>query len=111
MAQQAQMIPDYRRIYLDIIRVKFPEKELELASILGKKDLNALDVINLNNQIFYPNQKEVLYANQKYKTYDRKAIFQILDFQKKKKLTNTAVADYFSISRNTISKWKKKFIF
>lgn len=111
MAQQTQMIPNYQRIYLDIIRLKFPEKELELASILGKKDLNTLDVINLNNRIFYPNRKEQLSKNQKYKTYDRGTILRILDVQKKKRWTNTEVADYFSISRNTISKWKKKFIF
>jgi len=101
--------PDYKRIYSDLIKLEHPEKKVECEKILSKKVLSNLDVISINIIIFGNNDKNLTF-NQRYRSYDTETILQILDYQKKDKLTNYEVAAYFKISRNTISKWKKKFL-
>lgn len=97
--------PNYAKIYSDLIRLKYPEKEALCKKILLKREeLSIIDVIKLN-LIISPNNP----YNQKYKSYDKETILHILDYQKKNNLTNAQVACHFKMSRNTISKWKKKF--
>lgn len=100
--------PNYQRIYNDLIDKMFPEKKSSLQSILEKETLTVLDIINLNNQIF--GQTNHGFRTKKHRSYDRKAIFKILDYQKKNKLNNKEVALKFQMSRNTIAKWKKIFM-
>lgn len=100
--------PDYRRIYEDIIAVKFPEKKEKCARILlGKEDLSALQVLELNTIIFC---KEVTKESQKLRSYKKSDILEILDYQKQNKLNNSQLALYFKLSRNTVAKWKKMFL-
>ncbi|MCL8538634.1 helix-turn-helix domain-containing protein [Chryseobacterium gallinarum] len=94
--------PDYIRIYSDLIRKKLPHKEETCRQILSKPKLDSLDVINLNTMLFGSHTE-----NQKYRAYDEKAIKEILIYQKKYKLTNSQLGKTFSISRNTITKWKR----
>ncbi|MGG7549784.1 helix-turn-helix domain-containing protein [Chryseobacterium arthrosphaerae] len=94
--------PNYKKIYLDLIRKKFPSKEENCNKILSKEKLEILDVIALN-MILFGNCS----ANQKHKAYDEKAIKKILSYQKKHKLNNIQLANKFSLSRNTIGKWRK----
>lgn len=102
--------PDYKRIYSDILNEKFPEKSSEFGKLLDKKQLSALDIINLNKKIFGIPDKEISEENQKTRSYSKSDILQILDYQKKYNLNNSQLARHFSLSRNSITKWKKMFI-
>jgi len=108
MAEQESMIPNYKNIYLDIISKKFPSKTDTYEKILSKKILSNYDVIVLNKELF-PNAKNQT-ENQKLKSYTKETILKILDYQKAKKLNITELARHFSISRNTIAKWRKIYI-
>jgi hypothetical protein len=101
-----QLIPDYKRIYSDILNAKYTEKIPYCLSILNKKILSSTDIIRLNEIIF--GTKGNLY-NQKHKSYDRLAILEILEYQKKNNMNNVQLANHFKLSRNTITKWKKLF--
>jgi hypothetical protein len=104
--------PDYKRIYTDLVNEKYPEKKSEHISLLSKEKLSVLDVITLNKILFTNDgeDKETSDFNQNHRAYDRQAILQILDYQKKWKYTNSQLASHFKLSRNTITKWKKKFL-
>lgn len=99
--------PYYKKIYSDILTKKFPEKVNECKSILSKKELSILDIIQLNQQIFGYN--EIFSDNQRLRSYDNQSIVEILEYQKKYNLNNTQLSIHFKLSRNTIAKWKSKF--
>lgn len=108
--QKVNSSPDYKRIYMDIIKKKHPQK-LELCqSILKKKELKILDVIKLDELIFNRPNKEEHVFNQKHRFYDKSTVLEILDFQKKNNYNNSQLAKHFNISRNSITKWKRLFI-
>lgn len=97
--------PNFKRIYIDMIRLKYPGKTKELLKILDKEILTDYDLLQLNKSLFGNQQ-----YNQKLKAYDRETILRILDFQKNNNLNNTQLASHFKLSRNTVTKWKKIFI-
>lgn len=101
--------PDYQRIFEDIIIKKYPERKEEFKHYLEKKQFSIMDVITLNSKIFNLKDKETLAFNQKRKSYDQKTILKILDYQQKERLNNTQLANYFNLSRNTVSKWRKLY--
>ncbi|KFC21606.1 hypothetical protein [Chryseobacterium sp. FH1] len=98
------MKPNYKNIYTDIIQNKYPNKQNDCALILKKSNLSELDVIALNKIIFGKAD------NQKYKSYNKTTILEILDYKKKKKLNDSQLANHFQLSRNTVAKWKKMFL-
>lgn len=102
-------IPDYKRIYSDLIAEKFPNRE-ECKMILKKNILSELDVINLNNILFKDNNRDTVSFNQKHRSYSQETILEILDYQKKNKMNNIQLAAHFKLSRNTVAKWKKIFM-
>ncbi|WP_294282508.1 helix-turn-helix domain-containing protein [uncultured Chryseobacterium sp.] len=93
-----------------MIRIKYPEKEVACSYILEKEEIGFLDIIKLNTIIIGKASKERSPENQKLKSYDKRAILQILDYQKKHKLNNSKLAAHFKLSRNTVAKWKKLFL-
>ena len=97
--------PNYKKIYMDIIADKFPDKQTLCNPILSKATLSTLDVIKLNSIIF--NQSPKNSTNGKLKMYDKETIQSILNYQTVNNLNNIEVAKHFNLSRNTISKWKK----
>ncbi len=99
--------PNYKRIFQDIIKMKYPHKEERCRNILDKKELLVMDVININQMIFGTKDKESFAFNQSHRSYNTKTILEILDYQKKNKLNNSELALHFKMSRNTITKWKK----
>lgn len=103
-------IPDYKRIYTDMIQKKYPHKKEECRTILEKNKLTTLDILKLNNIISDVHDCVVCISNQKHKSYDSETIIKILKYQKKNKITNYQTAVYFNMSRNTITKWKKKYL-
>ncbi|MET3037668.1 helix-turn-helix domain-containing protein [Chryseobacterium sp. NRRL B-14859] len=98
-------IPDYRKIYTDLIHKRFPEKS-HLLALLDKKELTALDIIDIDNRL----SPLVQIDNPKFRSYDKKTILKILDYQKKNRYSNIEIEREFGISRNTISKWRKMFL-
>ncbi|MBB6371845.1 helix-turn-helix domain-containing protein [Chryseobacterium shigense] len=96
--------PDYKKIYIDILKKKYPEKAERCTVILQKEQLTSLDVVHLNEIIF---GKESAVKNQAHKSYDTEAIHEILNYQSKNSLSNSQLARHFRISRNTVAKWKK----
>lgn len=110
MDKQVQKIsPDYKKIYTDIIEEKFPHKKNELLPLLTKNILNTIDILELNDKIFNTVDKPINLQHQNHRSYQKSDIFLILDYQKKHQLNNSQLAQHFSLSRNTVSKWKKIF--
>lgn len=98
--------PDYQKIYMDLLKMKFPEKEKECLPLLQKKNFSQLDVIKLERILF----NEQSLNNGIHRSYDKSTIFKILDYQKKNNLNNSEVAKHYGLSRNTVAKWKKYFL-
>ncbi|WP_228439982.1 helix-turn-helix domain-containing protein [Chryseobacterium phocaeense] len=101
--------PDYKRIYEDLIKIKFPDKEAKCIRILRKKKLSELDIINLERIIFGKLSHEESSKNKRHRSYDKAVIFKILKHQKIHGLTNTELAVHYGLSRNTVAAWKKRF--
>lgn len=103
-------VPDYKRIFKDMISIRYPDKELLCAAILTKDQLTRMDVIALNNIITGKVDRYRFAENQRLKSYDKQSVFRILKFQKDNRLNNSQLARHFKISRNTITKWKRIFV-
>ena len=101
--------PNYKKIFNDLLVLKFPDKKEQCLIFLNKKELSRLDIIKLNKIIFGENISENL-NGRNHRSYDKSTIFKILDYQKKQKLNNIQTAKYFGLSRNTLAKWKKIFL-
>ncbi|PVV55081.1 helix-turn-helix domain-containing protein [Chryseobacterium sp. HMWF035] len=97
--------PNYNKIYIDLILIKFPERVDEFLPFLKEKTLSNLEVLTLNNRLFDSLSSD--FSNGKHRAYDKNSILYILDYQKKNKLNNTQLANHFKLSRNSITKWKK----
>jgi DNA-binding transcriptional regulator YiaG len=98
--------PDYKKIYTDIIEEKFPDKMNNFRIMQKIETINTvIDIIALNRMIFGKQELLVESKNQKLRSYDQRSILNILEYQKKNKLNNTQTANYFRMSRNTLSKW------
>ncbi|SHM72835.1 hypothetical protein [Chryseobacterium polytrichastri] len=102
-------IPDYKKIYADIIEMEYPHKKEECFHILDKENISLLDVLRLNCIIFDIYDSEISILNQQLKAYDEDSIMYILDYQNKNRLTNSEIAIHFKLSMNTLTKWKKLF--
>jgi hypothetical protein len=100
-------VPNYKRLYQDILTMKYPDRIKDYQYLLSKTELSVLDVIYLNDKLFTSSNNTS--CNQKYKSYDKYAIFEILDYQIKNGLNNSELSRHFKLSRNTIIKWKKLY--
>lgn len=105
-----KLVPDYNRIYNDIIIKKIPDKRTCCMRLLQKESLSVLDIIELNEKIFGIPDKKTFAANQRHGSYRKTDILKMLDYQKKNQLKNTQFAIHFKLSRNTVTKWKKGFV-
>jgi DNA-binding transcriptional regulator YiaG len=99
-------MPDYKSIYSDIISLHYPEKVSEYSKLLEKKNMSSLYILELEMKIFGNTDT----ANKKHRSYTKEDILEILNYQKKHKLNNMQIANYFHLSRNSIAKWKKIFL-
>jgi len=102
--------PNYKRIYTDMVLKKFPEKKQLVHSFLSKKEITELDILEINAKLFGSRNKKITEINSRHKSYSKKVILKILEYQKKYRLNNTQTAHHFSLSRNTVAKWKKLFM-
>lgn len=101
------MKPNYKKIYTDLLNRKYPEKKQLCAYILNKPEIEALDVIELNELIF-SGKKSNASKNQSFRSYDEQTVLKILNYQKKNRLNNIQLANHFKLSRNTVARWKKE---
>lgn len=101
---------NYKRIYQDLLTMKFPDKIRDCQSLLDKKELTGLDIIQLNEKIFDDPNKQTTMYNQQLRSYIKSDILKILEYQDKYQLNNTQLAIHFKLSRNTVAKWKKIFM-
>lgn len=97
---------NYKKIFQDILDLKFPEKKELRTIVLEREITNFYDVLSLNKLIFGDENTE-----NKHKSYDSSTITKILNYQKQNKLSNVEIAQKFNLSRNTVSAWKKKISF
>lgn len=92
-----------------MLKADHPEK-LEDPKI--QKLLNGLrtteEILNFNDLIF-EQSKESLKSNQQLKTYDKKTILKLLQYQKKHDFSTSYMSRQYKISRTTIAKWRKMF--
>ncbi|SEW49264.1 hypothetical protein SAMN05421841_4074 [Chryseobacterium wanjuense] len=103
------MRPNYKKIYLDMLKQDQPEKlqDPKIQSLL--KNLKTTeDVLNFNELVF-KQSKESLRNNQKLKTYDKKTMLKLLQYQKKHGFSTSFMSKKYKISRTTLAKWKKTF--
>lgn len=104
--QRGKITPDYRSIYSDIISQQYPDKASEYNKLLEKNTMSSLYILELEMKIFGNTDA----ANKKHRSYTKEDILEILNYQKKHKLNNMQIANYFHLSRNSIAKWKKIFL-
>lgn len=102
-------MPNYKKIYSDIITEMHPKKMNDCSHILNKSELSYMDVLSLNKIIFGTDNKENNVINPKFRSYDKKTIIDMLTYQKKYKLNDSQLSAQFNMSRNSIAKWKKAF--
>ena len=107
--QQRVIIPNYKRIYEDLLDRKYPHKKEACKAVLAKEKLSSIDVFLLNNLIFDKDIRDEHESDQKYRSYDKASILKILQYQKRNNLNNSQLAKHFGLSRNTVAKWKKMF--
>ncbi|REC63563.1 helix-turn-helix domain-containing protein [Chryseobacterium pennae] len=103
-----EFLPNYKKIYVDILTKKFPHKHEECQDLLQKQKLSALDIIALNKKIFGKDEYNVS-RNQKHRSYKESDILEMLDYQKKHKINDSQLAKHFNLSRNSVTKWKRIF--
>lgn len=101
------MTPNFKRIFNDMINMKYPKKRLSCIAILAKKELTQLDILKLSELIHPERSKSRNQFNQQHKAYNKATIKSILDYQLRHNLTNTATANHFKLSKTTLHKWKQ----
>lgn len=103
------MRPNYAKIYQDMLKQDQPDKLKEPKVQALLKNLKTTeDVLNFNELIF-KQSKESLRNNQKLKTYDKKTMLKLLQYQKKHGFSTSFMSKKYKISRTTLAKWKKTF--
>lgn len=107
--KKTAMKPNYRKIYQDMLKLEHPEKlkDPKIKELLKKLNTTE-DVLNFNEKIF-KQSKESEKNNQKLKTYDKKTMLKLLEYQQKHGFSTSYMSKKYKISRTTIAKWKKTF--
>lgn len=103
-------VPDYKKIYTDLITLKYPHLMENCRVFLEKDYLMSYDVLKISSIITNKDDQEAISFNARHKSYDPVTILKILDYQRKYKCSNLQLAEYFKLSRNTVTKWKKLFL-
>ncbi|SIQ45652.1 hypothetical protein SAMN05880573_105216 [Chryseobacterium sp. RU33C] len=101
--------PNYKKIYHDIILKICPERETEFNFFLEKENLFSWDIVRLDNLIFHSKDSDSIIFDQRHRSYDDETIIYIINYQEENKLNNSLTSKYFRISKNTLTKWKKRY--
>ena len=92
-----------------MLRLEHPDKleEPKIRELL--KRLNTSDDVLKFNERLFEQSKESSKNNQKLKTYDKKTMLKLLQYQRKHGFSTSYMSKKYKISRTTIAKWKKNF--
>lgn len=103
------MRPNYKKIYQDMLKLEYPDKlkDPKIKELLGKLDTTE-DVLKFNERLF-KSSRESQKNNQKLKTYDKKTMLKLLQYQKKHGHSTSYMSKKYKISRTTLTKWKLMF--
>ncbi|NIF06155.1 helix-turn-helix domain-containing protein [Chryseobacterium sp. Tr-659] len=102
--------PAYKKIYEDMLRIKFPDKKKDCETILTKACLSEFDVLQIENILFKKRKSHMDLKDKRLRSYTQDTILQILTYQKIHELNNTQLAAHYGLSRNTVTSWKKRFL-
>ncbi|MDV7698993.1 helix-turn-helix domain-containing protein [Chryseobacterium soli] len=103
------MRPNYTKIYEDMLKQDYPDKLKDPKILTLLKKLNTTeDVLKFNDKLF-EQSRESQQNNQKLKTYDKKTMLKLLQYQKKHEFSTSYMSRKYKISRTTLAKWKKMF--
>lgn len=99
------MRPNYKKIYHDMLKLEHPEKlqDPKIKELLEKLNTSE-DVLKFNEKLFQQSRE-----NQKLKTYDKKTMLKLLQYQKKHGHSTSYMSKKYKISRTTLSKWRMMF--
>ncbi|CAH0251765.1 helix-turn-helix domain-containing protein [Chryseobacterium sp. WG14] len=99
------MRPNYKKIYHDMLKLEHPEKlqDPKIKELLEKLNTSE-DVLKFNEKLFQQSRE-----NQKLKTYDKKTMLKLLQYQKKHGYSTSYMSKKYKISRTTLSKWRMMF--
>ncbi len=88
-----------------MLRLEHPEKlkDPKIKELLEKL-YTTEDVLKFNDRLFKHSRE-----NQKLKTYDKKTMLKLLQYQKKHSHSTSYMSRKYKISRTTLSKWKTMF--
>ncbi|MBB4805551.1 hypothetical protein HNP38_000823 [Chryseobacterium defluvii] len=92
-------IPNYQKIYEDLLRSKGLEGTKEVPRFE-----KSTDIIRFDNLISDKNNEGADKENQRFRAYDEESVLEILTYQKKYRLNNSELARIFRLSRNTIAR-------
>ena len=107
--KDSKIVPDYKKIYSDLVREYFPDQVETFKPLLDKTKMSSIDIIKISEKILLIKNGNKRQERQKYRSYSMSDIIQILEFQKSNKLNNTQLALHFKLSRNTVAKWKNYY--
>lgn len=103
------MRPNYTKIYEDMLKQDYPDKLKDPKILTLLKKLNTTeDILKFNDKLF-EQSRESQQNNQKLKTYDKKTMLKLLQYQKKHEFSTSYMSRKYKISRTTLAKWKKMF--
>lgn len=102
-------VPNYSRIYKDLIEKRFPERMHEFVEMLNKENFTFFEIIKLNDLLFGKKNKNQETQEQRYRAYDKQTILRIFRYQKQHMLNDRELALHFKLSKNTIARWKSTF--
>lgn len=88
-----------------MLRLEYPEKlkDPKIRELLERLHTSE-DVLKFNEKLFKQSKE-----NQKLKTYDKKTMLKLLQYQKKHGYSTSYMSKKYKISRTTLSKWKNMF--
>jgi hypothetical protein len=88
-----------------MLTLEHPEKlqDPKIKELLEKLNTSE-DVLKFNEKLFQQSRE-----NQKLKTYDKKTMLKLLQYQKKHGHSTSYMSKKYKISRTTLSKWKMMF--
>lgn len=102
---------NFKVLYKDIIKDKFPEFEFDntIISKIDDLDNSAMKIFYLNNFIFYNTENSLDNIDSRLKSYTENEILDILRYQNAFNLSNTEIVKEFRMSRTTLILWKRRF--
>ncbi|MFP3598368.1 helix-turn-helix domain-containing protein [Chryseobacterium sp. SIMBA_029] len=92
-----------------MLKQDYPDKLKDPKILTLLKKLNTTeDILKFNDKLF-EQSRESQQNNQKLKTYDKKTMLKLLQYQKKHEFSTSYMSRKYKISRTTLAKWKKMF--